>query len=191
MNFEGKKVLVIGTGLSGTGAVEMLSALGAQVTLLEQNEKAEEEKIRSGLEGALSGDRLGKLRILVGALPKEEIFFRDGKEGTPGFDLIVPSPAVPLDSPLILKMTEAGVPVISEIELGFLNEKGKVIAITGTNGKTTTTTLMGDSAKPGQPNPESPNPRPPERAFHTAGHLSSATSAGLMPPHRWRRSRIQ
>ena len=147
MNFEGKKVLVIGTGLSGTGAVEMLSALGAQVTLLEQNEKAEEEKIRSGLEGALSGDQLGKLRILVGALPEEEIFFRDGKEGTPGFDLIVPSPAVPLDSPLILKMTEAGVPVISEIELGFLNEKGKVIAITGTNGKTTTTTLMGEIMK--------------------------------------------
>ena len=73
MNFEGKKVLVIGTGLSGTGAVEMLSALGAQVTLLEQNEKAEEEKIRSGLEGALSGDQLGKLRILVGALPEEEM----------------------------------------------------------------------------------------------------------------------
>ncbi len=147
MEFKGKKVLVIGTGLSGTGAVKMLSSLGAQVTLLEQNEKADEKKICSGFEGILSGEELDRMKILIGAFPEEEIAFRDGKEDAPGFDLVVPSPAVPLDSPLILKMIDAGVPVISEIELGFLNEKGKVIAITGTNGKTTTTTLVGEIMK--------------------------------------------
>ena len=58
-------------------------------------------------------------------------------------ELVIPSPAVPLDSPLLIRMKETGVPVLSEIELGWRFEKGTVLAITGTNGKTTTTTLVG------------------------------------------------
>ena len=73
-------------------------------------------------------------------------------------------------------MKEAGVPVISKIELGYLNEKGRVIAITGTNGKTTTTTLVGDIMKAyaeqwkaGSLDPESQK-HFPERAFLQQGY---------------------
>ena len=136
MDLNGKKVLVIGTGLSGVGAVELLCAQGARVTLLEQNEKADEGRIREKIAGAVDGDGLARVEIIVGALPEES-----------SFDLVVPSPAVPLDSPLMKKLQEAGIPVISEIELGYLFEKGTVLAITGTNGKTTTTTLVGEIMK--------------------------------------------
>ena len=147
MEFEGKRVLVIGTGLSGKGATEMLSALGAKITILDQSEKAEAEKIRAGFEGILKEEEIDRLEILAGPSSGEMAVSEYLKDGKPGFDLVVPSPAVPLDSPLILKMKEAGIPVISEIELGFQNEKGRVIAITGTNGKTTTTTLVGEIMK--------------------------------------------
>ena len=159
MNFTGKKVLVIGTGLSGIGAAQLLSTAGAFVTILDQNEKAQEEQIRGKFDGALTKEEMERICIRIGNLPEEggadvpsqasaqasaQDASRDGKDG---FDLVVPSPAVPLDSPLLVQMAEAGVPIISEIELGFLFEKGKVLAITGTNGKTTTTTLVGEIMK--------------------------------------------
>lgn len=140
MNYSGKKVLVIGTGLSGIGAAQILSTVGASVTLLDQNEKAQKEQILSKFDGALTQEQMQRINIVIGDIPEE-------KTGAGSFDLVVPSPAVPLDSPLLLRMAEAGVPVISEIELGFLFEKGKVLAITGTNGKTTTTTLVGEIMK--------------------------------------------
>ena len=147
MDFEGKKVLVIGTGLSGMGAAQMLSMLGARVAILDNNEKAEVEKIRAGFERILKKEEIDKLKIMVGPSSEEKAVSENMTDGKPGFDLVVPSPGVPFDSPLIQKMKEAGVPVISEIELGYLNEKGRVIAITGTDGKTTTTTLVGDIMK--------------------------------------------
>ena len=147
MEFEGKKVLVIGTGLSGMGAAQMLSMLGARVTILDNNAKAEVEKIRAGFERILKKEEIDKLNIMVGPSSEEKAVSENMTDGKPGFDLVVPSPGVPLDSPLVMKMKDAGIPVISEIELGYLNEKGRVIAITGTNGKTTTTTLVGDIMK--------------------------------------------
>ena len=147
MEFEGKKVLVIGTGLSGKGAAQMLCKLGAKVIILEQNEKMEAEKIRAGFEGLLKKEEIDGLEIFAGRDSGKKAVLENLKDGKPGFDLVVPSPAVPLDSPLIVEMKEAGIPVISEIELGYLNEKGSVIAITGTNGKTTTTTLVGEIMK--------------------------------------------
>lgn len=146
MDFRGKKVLVIGTGLSGAGAAEMLTALGAQVTVLEQNKKADLSSIQRKFENILSGGQKDRLRILIGDIPDKELTLA-GTDSENGFDLIVPSPAVALDSALIEKCREAGLPVISEIELGFRNERGTVIAITGTNGKTTTTTLVGEIMK--------------------------------------------
>ena len=141
MNCSGKKVLVIGTGLSGIGAAQVLCQKGASVVLLDQNEKAQEEQIRDKFAGVLTAEEMSRICVKIGDLPEE------GPEGSDRFDLVVPSPAVPLDSPLVMRMTEAGVPVISEIELGYLFEKGKVLAITGTNGKTTTTTLVGEIMK--------------------------------------------
>ena len=151
MKYRRKKVLVIGTGLSGIGAVQLLSGEGAQVTLLEQNEKAEEEKIREKLAEVLPEGQPEHVRIIIGSLPeKNPGTAEDSSAGTvfaEDFDLVVPSPAVPLDSPLLKRLQEAGVPVISEIELGFRSELGTVLAITGTNGKTTTTTLVGEIMK--------------------------------------------
>ena len=136
-DYAGKNVLVIGTGLSGIGAAQLLCREGANVTLLDQNEKADENKIRDSFAGQLEWDELSHLTIDIGKLKNE----------ASAFDLVVPSPAVPLDSPLLSSLIEAGVPVISEIELGWLFENGTVIAITGTNGKTTTTTLVGEIMK--------------------------------------------
>ena len=136
-DYAGKNVLVIGTGLSGIGAAQLLCREGANVTLLDQNEKADENKIRDSFARQLEWDELSHLTIDIGKLHNE----------ASAFDLVVPSPAVPLDSPLLSSLIEAGVPVISEIELGWLFENGTVIAITGTNGKTTTTTLVGEIMK--------------------------------------------
>lgn len=134
MNLKGKKVLVIGTGISGIGAVHLLHHQGAEAILLEQNEKADAEAIRAKL---IEEDREYP-RIVIGALSEQD---------KSGIDLVVPSPAVPMDSPLIVEMKEAGVPVWSEVELAFMCERGRVLAITGTNGKTTTTTLVGEIMK--------------------------------------------
>ena len=132
--------------LSGIGAAQLLSTAGAAVTLLDQNEKAQEDQIRSKFDNTLTAEEMSRINIVIGDLPQVTSDSAAAGENS-GFDLVVPSPAVPLDSPLVERMLLAGVPVISEIELGFLFEKGKVLAITGTNGKTTTTTLVGEIMK--------------------------------------------
>ena len=134
ISFEGKKALVIGTGISGVGAVHILRAAGADVTVLEQNEKKSAGEVSDALD---EEDRAGT-RIEIGAL-----------SGTPleAFSLVVPSPAVPSDTGVVAEAKEAGIPVWSEIELGYRMAPGRVLAITGTNGKTTTTSLVGEIMK--------------------------------------------
>ena len=130
----GKKVLIIGAGISGIGSAKLLGKVKACPVILEQNTKVYEREIRTKLEG-YKGD---EPEIIIGDLPDEKL-----KE----LSLVVPSPAVPMDSPIMLKVKEAGLPVWSEIELAYNFAKGRVIAITGTNGKTTTTTLVGEIMK--------------------------------------------
>ena len=142
MDFQGKRVLVIGTGLSGVGAASVLCKKGAAVLVLEENEKADAAEIRKKIGASLDEEEAARLSVRIGALPE-----LSEKELSARFDLVVPSPAVPLDSPLMERVQDAGIPVISEIELGFLFEKGRILAITGTNGKTTTTTLVGEIMK--------------------------------------------
>ncbi|MBR0093164.1 MAG: UDP-N-acetylmuramoyl-L-alanine--D-glutamate ligase [Lachnospiraceae bacterium] len=136
--WKGKRVLVIGAGLSGVAAVNLLHKAGAETLLLEQNEKRSAEEVRAGLK---EQDR-DNTKIRIGTLSGEELN---------GIDFCVPSPAVPMDAPLILTLKEKSIPVISEIELAYRLMQGKLVAITGTNGKTTTTTLTGEllSARPG------------------------------------------
>ncbi|MBQ7614988.1 MAG: UDP-N-acetylmuramoyl-L-alanine--D-glutamate ligase [Butyrivibrio sp.] len=133
-DLKGKKVLVIGTGLSGVGSVRLLSQVGAIPVMLEENTKVTEEDIRKKLH---EEDR-EKTQIIIGEITDEVL---------DSIALTVPSPAVPLDSPTVMRIKAKEIPIWSEIELAYNFSKGKMVAITGTNGKTTTTTLVGEIMK--------------------------------------------
>ena len=134
-----KNVLMIGGGRSGVGAVHLLHQLDAgtgevHVILLEQNAQQTEDKVRESL---MPEDKAFP-EVIIGDFPEEK-----AKDLT----MVVLSPAVPTDSPLAAQLRDAGLPILSEIELAWQFEKGRVLAITGTNGKTTTTTLVGEIMK--------------------------------------------
>ena len=130
MLVTGKKVLVFGSGISGIGAVKLLEDHGAEVVLYDGNESLDQASLR---------EQLGeKTAIVLGEFPEhllEEL------------DLVVLSPGVPTALPVILAMKEHGIQVIGEVELAYAFGKGDVLAITGTNGKTTTTSLLGEIMK--------------------------------------------
>ena len=132
MEVKGRKVLVFGAGISGIGAAGLLEANGADVILYDGNEKLDPASLKEQL-----GEKSGAA-VLTGKLPQETIT---------SLDMAVLSPGVPTDLPVVLAMKEAGVQVIGEIELAYQFGKGDVLAITGTNGKTTTTSLLGQIMK--------------------------------------------
>ena len=129
MNLKGKKVLVIGSGISGINAVSLLEAVGAEVSLFDSNDKLVIDEIkRKFMEES-------RVSIYVGELPEEV---------KSSVQAAVLSPGVPIDNPLVLELKERGVRILGEIELAWQYGHGDVLAITGTNGKTTTTTLVGE-----------------------------------------------
>ncbi len=131
MELKGKKVLVVGLGKSGLAAALFLRHQGAQVTVSD---------IRSA-------DSLAKE---IPALLDEGIMVEAGGHGLLTFrrqDLIVVSPGVPLNTPELVQARSLGRPVIGELELAARFLKGKILAITGSNGKTTTTALAGEILK--------------------------------------------
>ena len=128
MELKGKKVLVVGLGKSGLAAALFLRRRGARVTVSD---------IRSA--EALAKD--------IPALLEEGIMVETGGHGLLTFrrqDLIVVSPGVPLDTPELAQVKSFGLPVIGELELAARFIKGRMLAITGSNGKTTTTELVGE-----------------------------------------------
>ncbi|MGO9337391.1 MAG: UDP-N-acetylmuramoyl-L-alanine--D-glutamate ligase [Terracidiphilus sp.] len=128
MELKGKKVLVVGLGKSGLAAALFLRRRGAHVTVSD---------IRSA--EALAKD--------IPALLDEGIMVETGGHGLLTFrrqDLIVVSPGVPLNTPELAQVKSFGLPVIGELELAARFLKGKTLAITGSNGKTTTTALVGE-----------------------------------------------
>ena len=128
MELAEKRVLVFGTGISGISAAKLLEQAGALPVLYDGNEALTESQIRGKLpEGS-------RARIILGAL--EDAVIEE-------LDLAVLSPGVPTDLPLVDQIRSKGVPIWGEVELAYENSKGKLIAITGTNGKTTTTSLVG------------------------------------------------
>lgn len=136
MNFE-KEVLVAGCGKSGLAAAALLLDKGARVLLYDGAEEIDEEEIRKKTASLRKGSE-GSLKLCLGAFP-EEVYER--------LSLAILSPGVPLDLPFVEKLKEREIPVWGEIELAYRLGKGRVIGITGTNGKTTTTTLAGDMMK--------------------------------------------
>ena len=131
-DLKGKKVLVFGSGISGTGAVKLLAQVGAQIILYDGNENLKKEDIRKKLPEGCSCE------ILLGELPDEVI---------ESLDLAVMSPGVPQDIPPVERLKKKGVRIWGEVELAYQMGKGKVLAVTGTNGKTTTTALLGEIMK--------------------------------------------
>lgn len=131
MELKGKKVLVVGLGRSGVAAALFLRRQGAQVTVSD---------VRSA---EALGDELPQLLeagVMVEAGGHGLLTFRRQ-------DLIVVSPGVPLNTPELAQVQSFNLPVIGELELASRFLKGKILAITGSNGKTTTTTLAGDILK--------------------------------------------
>ena len=114
------------------GAVKLLSETSAGITLYDGNDKADRDEILKKIPDDCD------LRLIIGEMPDEVV-----KET----DLLVISPGVPIDSDIVKLFEKENVPVWGEIELAYNFEKGTVFAITGTNGKTTTTTLVGEIMK--------------------------------------------
>ncbi len=128
MELKGKKILVVGLGKSGLAAALFLRRRGAQVTVSDlRSAQALSKEIPSLLEAG----------IVVEAGGHGLLTFRRQ-------DLIVVSPGVPLSTPELAQVRRLGLPIIGELELAARFLKGKVLAITGSNGKTTTTTLCGE-----------------------------------------------
>ena len=125
--YENKKVLVLGLAKSGVSAAKLLHELGALVTVndgkpFDENPEAQE---------LLS---LG-IKVITGSHPIELL--------DEEFSLMVKNPGIPYSHPLVAKAQEMGIPVITEVELAYEVAECPIIWITGTNGKTTTTTMTG------------------------------------------------
>lgn len=128
MDLKGKRVLVFGSGKSGIGAAELLGQVGACPVLYDGTPDLDKEAVLHKTASIKETD------IYAGGLPEEV---------QKSLDLAVLSPGVPTDLPLVKSFYEQGLPVWGEVELAFRTGKGRVLAITGTNGKTTTTALLG------------------------------------------------
>ncbi|QXM05812.1 UDP-N-acetylmuramoyl-L-alanine--D-glutamate ligase [Crassaminicella indica] len=130
MLVKDKRVLVVGLGTSGIPTVNVLLKLGANVTV---NDMKKED----ALKDILKEIDTSKVNFILGQHPKT----------LSNFDMVVLSPGVPTDLSFIIKAKDIGITVIGELELAYRLCKGKFIAITGTNGKTTTTALTGEIFK--------------------------------------------
>ncbi len=129
MQLKDKKVLVFGAGKSGISSVRLLQRQGASVLLYDANTKLTTENFRDQF------DIEHNFSLVTGELPEEVI---------DSLDLFVISPGIAIDNPVAVRIKAKGIPVWGEIELAYRFAKGKVIGITGTNGKTSTTTLVGE-----------------------------------------------
>jgi UDP-N-acetylmuramoylalanine--D-glutamate ligase len=127
MEVKGLPILIIGLARSGIASARFLQGKQAKVTITDSKPREQQEAAAAELE------ELG-IELVLGSYPQEV-----GNK----YRLVVTSPGVPLTIPPLQEALQAGVPVISEIELAYKYAQAPMVAITGTNGKTTTTTLIG------------------------------------------------
>lgn len=122
--YKGKKVLVVGFGISGMNVAQLLVKLGANVTANDQknDEKSARQLQALGVKTIIGDNQL--------SLADED------------FDLVVKNPGIPYDNALIAKFVQKGTPIITEVEVASEIFGGQLIGVTGSNGKTTTTTLI-------------------------------------------------
>lgn len=129
MDLQGKYILVAGCGVSGIAAAQLLYKVGAKPVLFDTNEALKEEEVRARLTDDC------KVLIAIGKVDDE---IEDKLE------LVVLSPGIAVDADFVDAFREKGLPIWGEIELAYQFAKGGLVAITGTNGKTTTTALVGE-----------------------------------------------
>ncbi len=127
-----KKVLVLGSGKSGIASAKQVLSLGGQVVIYDSNENLDQEKLRSNF------DKKDSVSIIAGELKPQDLV---------SVDLAVISPGIPLDKPFVKMIDTAKIPIWGEIELAYQSSKGALCAVTGTNGKTTTVSLIGEILK--------------------------------------------
>lgn len=132
MELSSQNVLVVGSGKSGIAAMQLLKKAGANAMLFDANKELDVNDIKMRLEDAAD------MPIYLGEVPKDV---------DNAITLVVLSPGVPTDIEMVNTYRNRNIPIWGEIELAFAFEKGDVLAITGTNGKTTTTALLGEIMK--------------------------------------------
>ena len=129
MSLQGKKVLVVGTGKSGFAATELLCANGIDTVLFDGNKVLDSKTLYE------KAPKLKEVPLILGDLTDEQI---------DEFDVAVLSPGVPTDIPMVNSLRDRGVKIWGEIELAYTFGAGEIIAITGSNAKTTTTARTGE-----------------------------------------------
>ncbi len=125
-DYRGRRVLVVGLGLSGIAACDLLRSRGAVVTATDRRSREELEPKALGLEAV-------GVALHLGSHPSSLL---------DGMDLVVPSPGVRTDTPILSEARKRGIPLWGELELGFRDIRGTVAAVTGTKGKSTTASLL-------------------------------------------------
>jgi len=136
-DFHHKKVLVLGLAKSGVSAAQLLHDLGAFVTVNDSKPLAENPEAQGLLEQGIT--------VICGSHPVELL--------DEGFQLIVKNPGIPYYNPMIKRAMEKEIPIITEVELAYLISNAPFLAITGSNGKTTTTTLLFEMLEQDQQKP--------------------------------------
>lgn len=132
-----KKVLVLGLAKSGVGAATLLHKLGAFVTVNDYKPLSENPEAQTLLEQGIT--------VICGEHPLELL--------EEGFELMVKNPGIPYHNPMVQKARDLNIPIITEVELAYQVSEAPFIGITGTNGKTTTTTLIFEMLKEGNKAP--------------------------------------
>ncbi len=128
MKYEGKKVLVVGMARSGVAAAQLLVKHGAVVTVNDSKTREELGDVLSPLEN----------------LPVQWALGCSAMDVLAGQDVLVISPGIPDSVPFVKKAKADGIYVIGEVELAYQLTPGQMVAVTGTNGKTTTVSLLGE-----------------------------------------------
>ncbi len=136
--YQHKKILVLGLAKSGVSAASLLHKLGAFVTVNDQKPLEQNPEARALLEQGI--------KVICGGHPIDLL--------DEGFEYIVKNPGIPYSNPIVAGAINRGIPVITEVELAYQISEADMIAITGTNGKTTTTTLIYEILKADKQTPK-------------------------------------
>lgn len=127
-----QKVIVAGTGKSGIAAAKLLLEIGGEVVLYDGNMNQDPDELKENFEDS------SRVIIVLGDLKRSDLL---------GVELCIISPGIPLEAPFVAVLDDLKIPIWSEIQLAYHCSKGRLAAITGTNGKTTTTALTGEIMK--------------------------------------------